>query len=918
MLSSGTRIGAYEIEHEIGRGGMGVVYRAIDTRLGRAVAIKALPEDLGGNADRLTRFEREARTLASLSHANVGAIYGVEEQGGHRYLVLELVEGETLDERIDRGGVSVEEALDICAQIAAGVGAAHDEGVVHRDLKPSNVKITPDGRVKVLDFGLAKGGGGVSSSLSESPTLTTPVGGVSPTIPGAIMGTAAYMSPEQARGRAVDRRTDVWALGVILYECLTGFGPFAGETATDSIGAVLHKEVEMDRLPAGTPSGARLVLTRCLERDKAKRWRDMGDVRVELERARGAGAEDALSAGGGRGRAIGVLGMIGWVIALAAVIGAVALQAGRGAGAPGVVRTSVVAPEGIAFTWVEISPDGSRLAAIGRVLKGESAHATFARSVYVRDLSRAKWRLVEGSGGAQQIMFSPDGLSLAMLTTGEEVSSERRLLSVPSDLSARAVEVMRVPEAYRVNGSAWFTWTADGEIACLSRGTGELVVFEAGTGREVRRLAIDTGGEDVDYASFVGPFGRDHVALHTLGYSIDGYREDAVVISVRDGRYTSVVEDANSLRMTPGGDVLYTRGETIFWSAFDPVTLKPKGRARPVEDGLATGMSWEYGLFAFSGGGTLAYRPGGLQGASRSIVIVDDEGAETVWSDERRAFEDNIAVSANGRRLAVMVANRGGLYDVWVSEVDRRRLRRLFAEAGTDFYAPILTPDGEHVIVTRWNPHDEEGGELLVARFDGTDEPRRIVGGWTSADDVFPRSVSPDGERVLIDERLHSEPNRLVEIGLDDGDHRRVLAQSEGNYHTPAYAPEGTPLIAYVSEETGRPEAYVREISASGLGPAIPVTTRGAWRCGWSVDGAGRLWVRHLGLDRREFMTEIVYDERPVIGETRPIARPDRDYVNAHLMLDGRLMVIKRGEDEAPTTRVELVQGWLGSIEEGD
>lgn len=294
---------------------MGVVYLGRDTRLDRAVAVKALPENLLHDADRLARFEREARTLASLNHPNVAGIYGVEEHEGAKYLILEFVEGETLADRIDRGPIPVDDAIDIAAQIALGVEAAHDAGVIHRDLKPGNVKITPDGKVKVLDFGLARSDESASSSgMSEIPTITSPAQH-SPTVPGVILGTAAYMSPEQARGRRLDKRTDIWSFGVVLYEMLTGASPFRGETVSDSIGAVLHKEIDVSLLPRDTPRAVRRVLNRCVERDKELRYRDIGDVRVDLLQARADADEgDALTVAPPRGRAGGIF--IGAAIAV--------------------------------------------------------------------------------------------------------------------------------------------------------------------------------------------------------------------------------------------------------------------------------------------------------------------------------------------------------------------------------------------------------------------------------------------------------------------------------------------------------------------------------------------------------------------------------------------------------------------------
>ena len=286
-LEPGSSIGPYFVDREIGRGGMGVVYLAKDPRLQRDVAIKALPDHLGEDPDRLERFRSEAQVLAQLNHPAVAGIHGIEEKDGQQYLILEYVEGETLSELLERGVPPVEEALDLCIKIAAGIEAAHEAGVIHRDLKPDNIRITPDGQVKILDFGLAKIDDGMSSTSEHSPTVAM-AARHSPTMPGVIMGTAAYMSPEQARGRGVDKRTDVWSFGVLLFECLTGASPFAGETAGDSIGAVLHKDLDLELLPASTPGSVRRVLGRCLERDKSRRYRDIGDVRLDLEVSEGA------------------------------------------------------------------------------------------------------------------------------------------------------------------------------------------------------------------------------------------------------------------------------------------------------------------------------------------------------------------------------------------------------------------------------------------------------------------------------------------------------------------------------------------------------------------------------------------------------------------------------------------------------
>ena len=374
------QIGPYSIESELGRGGMGVVYRAIDPRLNRPVAIKALPPELGADPARLDRFEREARTLAQLNHPNLAGIHGLEEHDGAKFLILEFVEGDTLADRLDRGPLPLDDALELAAQIAAGIEAAHDAGIIHRDLKPANIILTPDGSAKVLDFGLARADNAHSSTgsgMSQSPTMTVPIQH-SPTIPGAILGTAAYMSPEQARGRSVDRRTDIWSFGVILFEMLCGANPFAGETASDSIGAVIHKDFNLDALPQGTPADLRRLLGRCLTRDKNRRLQSVADARVELQDL-AARLESGQLNNPDSSRPASKAGLFWPVLALLSLVACVALATlyfGRppagdpalaGAGVPAVAPTPSIAGVSRLTDFPEyetdpaLSPDGRTL-----------------------------------------------------------------------------------------------------------------------------------------------------------------------------------------------------------------------------------------------------------------------------------------------------------------------------------------------------------------------------------------------------------------------------------------------------------------------------------------------------------------------------------------------------------------------------
>ena len=414
-------IGPFKIERELGRGGMGDVYLARDTRLDRQVAIKALPAHLSQDPDRLARFQREAKVLASLNHPGIGGIYGLEEANGYQYLILEFVEGETLADRLAKGPIPLDESLSLAGQIAEALEMAHEKGVIHRDLKPGNIMVTPDGLVKVLDFGLARTADGTLSTTTgpnpaDSPTVTSPARFAhSPTIPGVIMGTAGYMSPEQARGKAVDKRSDIFSFGCVLYEMLTGSQPFRGETVADAIGATLHKDSDLNLLPAKTPRRVRELLSNCLAKDKKNRLHDIGDARLELERAK----VEPLEPTHGPSpvlpwwRSVGVLATVSLVALAGVTTSAVLLRPSRApiANEPRSFRSSLALPKGMTLLEslrdVAVSPNGTQVVLALLPKDGATPPALF-----LRDLSKLEFRPLAGTEGASFPFWSPDGGAL--------------------------------------------------------------------------------------------------------------------------------------------------------------------------------------------------------------------------------------------------------------------------------------------------------------------------------------------------------------------------------------------------------------------------------------------------------------------------------------------------------------------------
>lgn len=907
MHNAPGKVGPFEILGEIGRGGMGVVYRARDTRLGRDVAIKALPDHVAEDPSRLERFQREARSLAQISHPNIAGIFGVEEQDNRYYLVLEFVEGTTLGERLDPGALPIDETIHIAIQIASAIEAAHDAGIIHRDLKPDNIKITPEGRIKVLDFGLAKSDN--TSALSSGNTATASIR-QDATAPGVILGTAAYMSPEQVRGRHVDKRTDLWALGVILYEMLTGIGPFRGDTATDSIGAVLHKDIDYNQLPEKTPLPLVRLIMRCLTRDRERRLRDAGDARLELEEALHAPAETESRTHASSQR---------WWLPLAVCVLAVAAVGWRywNTKSPStpLVRSSLIAPEGMAVSRPKISPDGQHIGAIGYPLEFGQLDTPTIDSLLYRSLDDAEFKTATVAG-VEFFEFAPDSQAIIFAARGKDVSETVRLYRMPSDGSAPPVEIMAVPREYRPGGGPrWFVWVSSDELAFLDRSNKQLAIHSASTGKLIRNVALTSDIENPEIDSLTSRFGDRHVAASLQRYTETGFVWDIVAINITTGEITHVTENADLPMLVGKSKLIFARNTSTYACEFDTGTMSVTSAIVPAQPGLSAEYGFDHGSFDLSDNGTLIYLAGGFQAQNRRLAVINESGEETLIDTEPREYTQSLAVSGDGSRLAVIIPSPGGLYEIWATEITNPRLRRIAALPKTDLYEPIFTLDGEHIIATKWNPEDEERGSVIMIPFDGQGEPRRLFGGFERTTWLRPTSALPDGRSFLI-QAYSPEDNRVLLYNLQS-DEPPVELLNRSMIYTPRASPDGK-LLAYVTDDTGKPEVYVRTLDTerAKLGIPIPVTNTGAWGCGWSVDESGSLRLHHTDMNRRSWITPVsLQGGRISVGETTYLPRVMHERIEDACMDNrGRLYAIIKGEAEKPTTHIELVQGWLQSL----
>ncbi|MEM9065383.1 MAG: protein kinase [Planctomycetota bacterium] len=898
-------IGPYSIEREIGRGGMGVVYLARDPRLDRAVAIKALPDEVASDPARLERFEREAKALAQLNHPNIAGIHGIEEQESRRYLVLEYVEGETLADQLDRGPIGPDEAIELACQIARGIAAAHDAGIVHRDLKPANIKITPEGEAKVLDFGLARDEGGTSTSgISEAATLTSPVQH-SPTTPGVILGTAAYMSPEQARGRRVDKRTDIWSFGVVLYEMLTGASPFVGETATDSIGAILHKETDLGLLPVNTPQAARRVLRRCLARDRNERYHDISDARLELESP--ADIEPMRSEVPRKG------GLLPAVVA-ALLFGAGGLAVGVVAlapEAPQVVRqpriVSIPTPDDQIIHFAAAIPDGS-----GVIAWIQDPAEPFPR-VMIRRLDESEWRPVEGVDGSVWMDVSPDRTAIILSAPVERGSTSYRLMHVELNSNLPATELAPLPAS--LGPSYKFRYHSNDQI----------VLFGDPPDQNFRILNPNSGefGPTIEFEADVSEFNIEpwtsidetQILVNTSRYTDRGYQVDVGVLDIETAEFSILIPNGNNPWIAPDGAIVFSRNDRLFRAEFDGVSLEV-GPPVQLATGFRTSDPWEAAEFSLTEDGSVFSLPGGIQGAERTVAFLSADGTAETWPVGQRAFTQGVAASFDEQRAVVNIGGASGLFELWGSEIDRARLRRLHGRPLHDIGEGRFFPDNRFVLCT---VQTDSGSWLEIVDFEGVQEPLRPTGVYEDANMttfVQVRGVHPDGDRALVLER--DSGARLVEIIFNEDRTqatRRVLFSGGANTVSGGYSPDGS-MLAYASDETGRPEAYVRSIRADGsLGPAEPVTVNGGLSAIWqqALDTTGDTYTLTVT------QTGGVYEYQVKAGGARPEVSDGSLYTSftidptegrGTMLSDGRYLTILQGENEARPTQIDVRLDW--------
>ena len=921
-LTAGATIGPYKVEREIGRGGMGVVFLARDTRLGRTVALKALPEDVAQDPDRMQRFEREARVLASLSHPNIAAIYGFEEAEGRKYLALEHIEGETLADRIARGPIPLPETLDLCIQIASGMEAAHDAGVVHRDLKPANVMITPSDQVKVLDFGLAKGrvatdesGLAKSPAMIDSPALSSPTLAHSPTfmgtMPGVILGTAAYLSPEQARGKVVDRRTDIWSFGCVLYECLTGDLAFQGETVSDTIAKILERPMDWTALPKQTPPRLRELLERCLERDPKRRLRDIGDARITLEEVRAGRHADAdaaaaaaitpeAAAAARRRAAIFALaaGLIG------AVLGAAAWSLahwGSGGGERRVSYYSIPLPQDARF--VDGVADDRTIALICRPRATSEGEGSQGR-IYIRNVDEPEFQAIRESQGVSRILLSPDGRTIEYWAPAGEQTSDRRRYRMPADRTAPPASVGDV-------GPSW-------DYSCVWMRSGDVVVSLDDGARYLRLPRNGSPGAPVPFRSTIPgaqfyPVGRElpggkAIFLRSIWYEGSVYHDGVAALDLSSGRVKMLLADGASPAYFDGV-LCYARLDGLYAVPFDAGKLEIKGAPIAIMNGLRQERSSLNANFGLSPGGTLFYASGGNVTRDRRVAIFDRQGNETEWSPEHHPYEYGLHASPDGSRVLALINNPRAITELWILRRGDETPRRVRSRPGSDVLGACWSANGRWIAFSQ-NARDSSDG-IYAVDMDGVSQPRRVAVKPTLMANIVPYSWTSDGVLLMtaaLENRVAIWAARATPDQAQPAVPRKVL-ESSGNVGAGTFSPDGR-HVAYQSNESGRPEIYVTAWSGEDpAGQPILVSRGGGGVARWSRDGKQIYYYLQGKLMSSDISrTPTLTASAPVVAwnlaalRVPPNSRGDGLY---DLLPDGRLVAVQGSEQEGDVTEIK-------------
>jgi len=901
----GRVIGPYEVSELIGRGGMGEVFKGRDTKLGREVALKILPIELSKDPDRLARFEREARVLASLQHQNIASIYGLEEIDGQPVLAMELAQGEDLSTRLEAGPLPLNEVEKISRQLAKGMEFAHENGIVHRDLKPANVKVAGDGQVKILDFGLARAFAAETSSESNSgsafnATITQALTGA-----GTVLGTAAYMSPEQARGYEVDRRSDIWAFGVILYEMLTGERLFEGETATDSLAAILHKEPDWDALPEETPALLVQICQRCLVKDPQHRLRDIGEARVALEGSTTSVlglSVDSLAAiempeySGSRRRLPWILtGGLAVLLLAVGYLGVTGFLGPKPAPTP-VVRSTIHLPESLTLDLNPSSPGPVKVSPDGRYLAFTATDSGGQNMLYIRALDDMEPRLIAGTTTATYHFWSPNSRSLAFFTDGGNL--ER--------VDINGGPVVTICKADNGKGGSW---SLDGTILFAPNHIASIhrVSADGGIPEPVTDLRSETEIRSHRFPQWL-PDGRHflYIAVDRSGGS--GRVDSSLRLASVDGTVSRVLMPCQSSVTFAGGHILTVHDNILMARPFSLETLDFTGPARPVCDEVLAIPAAHLSVMSAVDADVLAFASGGGGFGNSRMVTIDRDGNNSEALGEP-LMTIGLEFSPSGDQVALAFPDRQkGTFDIWILEI-ARNLQTRFTFATETELGPIWSPDGKWLAYSS----DASGRNNIYRKpVSGTGSVERV---FESESDCYLNDWSRDGTMICFTatDSTGSLKLGLFEFGADA--EPRIFRETTFNQMAGSFSPDGK-WLAYMSNEIGPLEVFVESITPGG--GRWRVSSAGGLHPRWATSG-DRLYYLTPGGEL--LATEFSQESGGLrFGQTRTITQ-GVEVANvvsySEKRSDGSLLVLKKAQNRE-NSMLSMITGWQGLLADRD
>jgi Tol biopolymer transport system component len=897
-LTPGTRLGPYEIVSALGAGGMGEVYRARDARLDRDVAIKILPEAFAADAERVARFQREAKVLASLNHPNIAIIYGLEQAEGAHALVMELVEGEDLAQRIARGAIPIDEALPIAKQIAEALEAAHEQGIMHRDLKPANIKVRPDGTVKVLDFGLAKAMDPVGSApnRSQSPTITTPA----MTQAGIILGTAAYMSPEQAKGRPADKRSDIWAFGCVLYEMLTGKRAFEGEDVSDTLAAVLRGEPDWDALPATTPAPIGKLLRGCLQKDRKERVPDVAVARIEIKEALAMPAGSIAAAAAAPATQPRPL----WRRALPVVAASVVASAMVGAAAWTLKPSSPLAVTRFALALGEGQQLGSNPQTLAISPNGTMLVYVANAQLYLRSMSDLEARPIPGTQqNPVNPVFSPDGRSIAFF-------ADRTIKKIAVSGGTAVTICPAGPLFYGM------TWDSGGII--FGQGAKGIMRVSANGGQPTVLVSVRDG--ELAHGPQALPGGEWVLFTIATAATADGWDKAQIVVqSLKSSERKTLVSGGADARYLPTGHLVYALGSVLFAVPFDLRQLAVTGGPVPIVEGVRRSASGLTGTaqFSVSSTGSLVFVPGLGSAAGLDLALIDRNGTPQPLKLPPGPYEYP-RVSPDGKRIA-FDSDDGKDAIVWIYELSGASSMRRLTLGGRN-RVPVWSADGEHVAF-----QSDRDGDLGIfwQRADGTGAAQRLTKPDKDTAHV-PESWSPDGKTLLFSVAKGSS-YAVAALSLPDKKVTPFGGIQSPFLPTAIFSPDGR-WVAYSAGEVGVPAGslFVQPFPMTGAKYQISKTL--GVHPTWSPDGKE---LFYSAPNAPQPFVEVSVTTRPTFTFGNPVPVPRR-FVdrgpaferNNDITLDGKrfLGVVAAGQDAASgalaAPQIQVVLNWQEELKQ--